>query len=92
MRRAAQHARIDQALARQQVLLEKQQAEGLVADEQGVYWTTRRPGDGEVMMLPAGSALPVMLTKVFGGRDVAVDATRVYYTSETDGTVSAVEK
>ncbi len=63
---------------------------GLVADEAGVYWTNTRGERSVGMALGDGAA--VELVKSGGARDVAVDATRVFFTSESEAAVRSVTK
>jgi hypothetical protein len=75
-----------------QVLATSQAVHGLVADEGGVYWAARPSGKSAIMMVAAGSDLPIELTQSTGVQDVAADATHVFFTSESESAVRSVEK
>ncbi len=65
--------------------------QAIAVDATGVYWTNR--GDGTVMKLPAGGAIPTTLASCQDEpMRIALDATSVYWTTYAGGTVMRASK
>jgi sugar lactone lactonase YvrE len=66
---------------------------GIAADDTGIFWVVQSNPQATLLRAKLdGSAVSILTTKPAGAEEIALDATRVYITSPTDGVITSVKK